>query len=103
MRKDRIERFHNAVIDGPSEDFGRAPAAWLATPATGATSPEPKTPSMPEPKAATRRSRKTAGQDEPNDAPTTLPAEIARAEAPTAGAVQEQVERLVLRTAKAGA
>lgn len=91
------------MIERPSEGCGRAPAAWLAAPATEATSPEPKTPSMPEPKAATKRSRKTAGKDGPNDAPTTLPAEIARAEAPTAEAVQEQVERLVLRTAKAGA
>jgi hypothetical protein len=101
--KDRNGRFQDAVIERPGEDFGQALAAWLTAPAT-------ETPASAEPKAA-KRSRKTAGKDEPpaaepgepKDAPTTLPPEIVTPETPIAEAVQEQVERFVLRAAKAGA
>jgi hypothetical protein len=110
--KDRTGRFQDAVIERPGEEFGQALAAWLAAAA-------PDVPSPAEPKAANKRSRKTAGKDEPpavipsapatqTDAPEPQDAaatwgEISSPEAPIAEAVQEQVERLVLRAAKVGA
>jgi hypothetical protein len=116
--KDRTGRFQDAVIERPGEEFGQALAAWLAAPAAEAASPEPKTPSLPEPRAA-KRSRKTTGKDEPPAVIPSAPAtqtdapepqdtaatwgEISTPATPIAEAVQEQVERLVLRAAKVGA
>jgi hypothetical protein len=98
--KDRTGRFQDAVIERPGEEFGQALAAWLAAPAADEVPPGDTQPTAPAKRS--RRALVPSKAAEP-DAPTTLPPEIARPETPIAEAVQEQVERLVLRAAKVGA